>query len=37
MNRIKLHDQQEPMTERMIDTIQNIMNRIKDLEKGFCH
>jgi len=37
MIQITIHDQQETKAKRQIDTIQNNVNRIKDLEKRFCH
>lgn len=37
MNQIKLHESQETEEERMIDTNQANVKRIKHLEKKFCH
>lgn len=37
MIRITIHGQQETKAKRQIDTIQNNVNRIRDLEKSFCH
>ena len=36
MNRIKLHETQESMVERMIDTNQPYLNRFKHVFKKVC-